>query len=89
MHAAPGCSRIYVVKRGDTLGAIAKSSGTTVAAFVALNPDIKNPDEIEVAQRLCIPGETCAPSKEFYLPSCATLFRDPRICELIRRPQSV
>lgn len=42
---------IHTVKRGDTLGVIARNAGTSVAALVLLN-GISNPDRIEVGQRI-------------------------------------
>ncbi len=50
-----GQSRIYTVKSGDTLGGIAAANSTTVAALVRDN-NIRNPDLIEVGQRLVING---------------------------------
>lgn len=44
----------YVVKKGDTLGAIAKAHKTTVAKIVALNHGLK-PDRIYVGQKLKMP----------------------------------
>ena len=45
---------VYVVKRGDTLGAIAKKYNTTVKKLAAHN-EIKNPDLIMVGQKIRIP----------------------------------
>ena len=36
----------YTVKAGDTLWAISQKFGTTVAALMAANPDIANPNMI-------------------------------------------
>ena len=47
-------SCIYVVKRGDTLGAIAKKHGTTVAVLMRMN-GIKNPNRIYVGQKIKLP----------------------------------
>jgi flagellum-specific peptidoglycan hydrolase FlgJ len=44
-------SQVYVVKKGDTLTAIAKKYNTTVQNLVKLN-NIKNPDLILVGQKL-------------------------------------
>jgi LysM repeat protein len=44
----------YVVKRGDTLGAIAKRYGTSVAVLVKMN-GIKNPNIVFVGQKLGVP----------------------------------
>ncbi|WP_170319820.1 N-acetylmuramidase domain-containing protein [Polyangium spumosum] len=46
----------YVVRSGDTLGAIASRNGTTVQAIMAANPQIKNPNMISVGQQLNLPG---------------------------------
>ena len=45
---------IYVVKRGDTLGVIAKKNGTTVAVLTKMN-GIKNPNKIFVGQKIKVP----------------------------------
>ncbi len=50
----------YTVKRGDTLGKIAKEHGVSVADLVAEN-NISNPDLIRVGQVLRIPGEDDEP----------------------------
>ncbi|MDC3962779.1 N-acetylmuramidase domain-containing protein [Polyangium jinanense] len=46
----------YVVKSGDTLGAIASRNNTTVQAIMAQNPQIKNPNAISVGQKITLPG---------------------------------
>jgi len=45
---------VYIVKPGDTLGAIADKFGTTVEAIVEAN-DIKDPHFIKDGQELVIP----------------------------------
>ena len=50
---------VYVVKAGDTLSAIAKRHGTTVAAIAKAN-SITNPNRIAVGQRLTIGGTVAA-----------------------------
>ena len=45
----------YTVKKGDTLGGIAKKYGVTVDAILALNPSIKDPNKIYVGQVIKIP----------------------------------
>lgn len=42
----------YTVKKNDTLSVIAKRNGTTVAAILALNPKIKDPDKIYEGQKI-------------------------------------
>ena len=46
---------VYVVRRGDTLGGIARRFNTTVDALVQLN-GIRNPNLIYVGQRLRVPA---------------------------------
>ena len=43
---------IYVIKSGDTLGAIAAQHNTTVSAILAANPQIKNANVISVGQKV-------------------------------------
>jgi lipoprotein-anchoring transpeptidase ErfK/SrfK len=50
---------VYVVRRGDSLGAIAVRYGTSVAALARANR-IANPSIIYVGQRLVIPGRGAA-----------------------------
>lgn len=51
----PGGQTTYVVQPGDTLSAIARRFGTTVAVLVQLN-NIPNPNLIYVGQVLVVPG---------------------------------
>lgn len=44
----------YNVVRGDTLSAISKRNGTTVENLMALNPQISNPNLIQVGDTLRI-----------------------------------
>ena len=60
-HAAPPAEGpVYVVQSGDTLTAIAKRSGTTIAALMQAN-GIKNQDQVLAGQKLVIPGRAAAP----------------------------
>ncbi|MFJ3089010.1 peptidoglycan-binding protein [Streptomyces sp. NPDC086838] len=54
-----GASSTYTVKRGDTLTAIASAHNTTVAALVKLN-SLKNPNELDVGQKLKISTSTAS-----------------------------
>lgn len=48
--------KIYVVKKGDTLYAIAKRNGITLAALQAANPDVTDPTKLRIGQKLVIPA---------------------------------
>ena len=47
---------VHVVRPGETLGAIAKRFGSTVAAFLAANPQVPDGDLIFPGQELTVPG---------------------------------
>ncbi len=58
---------VHIVKRGDTLGAIARAYNTTVAHLASLNK-IPNPSLIYVGQRIVItPGSSTATEKPVQL----------------------
>jgi spore coat assembly protein SafA len=46
----------HTVERGDTLSAIAKEHGVSLAALIAANPQIKNPDLIYPGDKINIPA---------------------------------
>jgi LysM repeat protein len=52
--AAPS-PRVYVVRSGDTLSTIADRFNLTVDEILEANPDITNPNEIAVGDRIVIP----------------------------------
>ena len=52
------CSPIYVVKKGDTLGNIAKSLHVPLPDLEKANPCITNPDKIYPGCIIRIPGRT-------------------------------
>ena len=47
---------IYVVKKGDTLWAIAKKFNVTLAALQEANPEITDPTKLRVGTQLRIPS---------------------------------
>lgn len=49
--------QVYVVQPGDTLEAIARRHGVTAQQLLAANPQITNPNFIQVGQRLTIPPD--------------------------------
>jgi murein DD-endopeptidase MepM/ murein hydrolase activator NlpD len=54
--------RVYEVKPGDTLSALAKRYGVSVATLVKLNKLPSSSARIKVGQRLVIPGSDAAPA---------------------------
>ena len=44
----------YVVQKGDTLSGIANNLGIKLADILKMNPQIINPDKIEVGQQIII-----------------------------------
>lgn len=48
---------IYTVQQGDTLLSIAQEYGTTVEAIVEANPEIENPDVLQIDQEIRVPLE--------------------------------
>lgn len=51
----------HVVKRGDTLGGIARRYNTNVATLLRLNPQIRNPNRLYVGQRIRVPAPVQEP----------------------------
>jgi LysM repeat protein len=47
--------RTYTVKKGDTLGEIAREHGVSLQDLLKANPDIKNPDKIKTNQQINLP----------------------------------
>ncbi len=52
----------YTIKSGDTLSQLAVNNGTTVAALMAANPSITDPNKIYAGATLNIPGKSVLPS---------------------------
>ncbi|MEM7390799.1 MAG: LysM peptidoglycan-binding domain-containing protein [Verrucomicrobiota bacterium] len=65
----PGEPRDYRVKKGDTVGGIAKKFGTSSSAIIAYN-NLRNPDRLSINQLLKIPVGK-APAQNNRLPSSA------------------
>ncbi len=54
--ASPAAAtKVYVVKKGDTLIGIAKANGVTLAALRAANPTVTDPKKLRIGQKLLIP----------------------------------
>ncbi len=47
---------LYIVKPGDTLNAIAAKYTQTVASLLAVNPQISNPNQLDIGEKIIIPG---------------------------------
>jgi len=52
--------QVYVVVAGDTLSRIAARFGTTVAAIMKANPQMKNPDSLQIGDQVTIPPKRVA-----------------------------
>ncbi len=48
---------LYIVKPGDTLNAIAVENTRTVASILAVNPQISNPNQLVIGEKIIIPGQ--------------------------------
>jgi LysM repeat protein len=48
---------LYIVKPGDTLNAIAAEYTQTVASLLAVNPQISNPNQLDIGEKIIIPGQ--------------------------------
>jgi LysM repeat protein len=53
----PSEPSLYIVKPGDTLNAIAAENTRTVASILAVNPQISNPNQLEIGEKIIIPGQ--------------------------------
>src|SRR5437763_11209484 len=60
----------YTLKRGDTLGGVARRLGVTVDALARAN-GIKNPDKILAGQLLVVPPKNAPPPKAAPAPAKA------------------
>lgn len=69
----------YTIKRGDSLGVIARRYNVTVAEIMEANPDIDNPNNIRIDQRIRIPSpESSEKVKVYKVRSGDTLDRIAR-----------
>lgn len=48
---------LYIVKPGDTLNQIAAQYQRSVAAILSVNPQISNPNQLEIDEKIIIPGQ--------------------------------
>jgi len=53
----PKETSLYIVKPGDTLNAIAAEYTQTVASLLAVNPQISNPNQLDIGEKIIIPGQ--------------------------------
>lgn len=51
-------NKIYTVRPGDSLAAIARLAGIGLAELIALNPQIENPNLIYAGQQIVVPVQT-------------------------------
>lgn len=61
-ESASAVLEVHIVQAGDTLTALALQRHITLAALLAVNPQVTNPNMISVGQRIFMPrGETVVP----------------------------
>jgi LysM repeat protein len=53
----PSEPSLYIVKPGDTLNEIAAEYTRTVSSILAVNPQINNPNQLEIGEKIIIPGQ--------------------------------
>jgi LysM repeat protein len=53
----PKAPQLYVAKPGDTLNQIAAEYNRTVATILAVNPQISNPNQLKIGEKIIIPGQ--------------------------------
>lgn len=51
-----GDVQTYTVQSGDMISSIAEANGLTIEEVIAANPQLPNPDSLEVGQQIFIPG---------------------------------
>lgn len=70
--------QMYTVQAGDTLNSIAQKHGVSLAQLVAVNPELTNPNQIVVNQKLCIPtkGPGGCPTPGTHPPRCVLKFKE-------------
>lgn len=56
MRQRPCNGFLYTVQRGDTLYSIAQRYRVSLSDLIAANPQITNPNTIEIGQEICVPG---------------------------------
>ncbi|MFS8614291.1 LysM peptidoglycan-binding domain-containing protein, partial [Limnochorda sp.] len=76
----PSCpgGQLYTVRSGDTLFRIAQRFNVSLDALIRANPQITNPDRLQVGQRICIPGvapPTCQGGTLYTIRQGDTFFR--------------
>ena len=59
-QACPG-GTLYTIQPGDTVWLLSRRFGTTVDAILAANPGL-NPQNLQIGQRICIPGTQPGPT---------------------------
>jgi len=76
----PGTATVYIVVKGDTMSGIAAKYKITLAALVAANPQIKNPNLILAGQKVNIPGAAVSvPAASAAVPSAASNAAAPTV----------
>lgn len=53
----PKSPKLYITQPGDTLNQIAAEFGRTVASILSANPQITNPNQLGIGEKIIIPGQ--------------------------------
>ena len=76
---------VHTVQSGDNLSRIAKDNDTSVKEILKLNPDIKNPDAINIGQEITLPHNGPAIGTEEWKMSLLTPEEVLKVEELVDR----
>lgn len=68
---------IYVVMPGDTLFLISRRVGVSLQRLIEANPQIADPNVLEVGQRICIPGVVTPPPPPVVCPEGTIYIAQP------------
>lgn len=77
-HMSETATKFYVVKKGDNLNKIAATHGLTLDQILKWNPEITNPNVIQIGQRVRVSAPESSgeyqpfPGADFFVPDTAS-----------------